>query len=209
MNILFLGERSNPLLDFLQSKEKQIIIMEEKIVLPRDQYILNNADFIVSFGYRHIVKPEVINQFPNRIINLHISLLPYNRGADPNFWSFIEDTPKGVTIHQLAEGLDTGDILCQKDLTESFNQQLQQEQKNQKSLTLATSYQQLQDEIFKLFIENWDKIKTQQLTPIPQDHTLATSHLSRQKTPIINQLSEGWNTPIRELILQHSKTRTI
>lgn len=206
MNVLFLGSRTNQLINFLQERENKIIIMEEKLVLPRDQHLLNQIDFVVSFGYRHIVKPEVINQFPNRIINLHISLLPYNRGADPNLWSFLEDTPKGVTIHQLAEGLDTGDILCQKDLTKTFQDQLKQST-NQSQLTLSSSYQQLQDAIIQLFQENWDLLKTQQLTPIPQDHSQATSHLSKQKTPIIEQLSEGWNTPVSEVIQNFSKTR--
>jgi len=34
--------------------------------------------------------------------------------ADPNVWSFIEKTPKGVSIHYLDAGIDTGDIIAQK-----------------------------------------------------------------------------------------------
>ena len=47
---------------------------------------------------------------------MHISLLPWNRGYHPNIWSFLEDTPKGVTIHYINEGIDTGDIIVQKEI---------------------------------------------------------------------------------------------
>ncbi len=48
----------------------------------------NAIDFIVIYGYRNIIKKPIIDQLKGRIVNLHISLLPWNRGADPNIWSF-------------------------------------------------------------------------------------------------------------------------
>ena len=45
-----------------------------------------------------------------------MSFLPYNRGSHPNFWSFIDDTPKGITIHEIDEGADTGNIVFQKKI---------------------------------------------------------------------------------------------
>lgn len=72
--------------------------------------------FVVSFNYRYLIPEEVLKLLPGKVINLHTSLLPYNRGSAPNFFSFLEDTPKGVTIHRVDSGLDTGDILCQKEL---------------------------------------------------------------------------------------------
>jgi methionyl-tRNA formyltransferase len=80
-------------------------------------------------------------------INLHISYLPWNRGADPNFWSFINDTPKGITIHYVDKNYDTGDIIAQKEIGFNDNE------------TLRTSYNKLQIEIQILFKENWDSIK--------------------------------------------------
>ena len=73
-------------------------------------------DALVSYRYRHILKGDVLGAFPDRAWNLHISLLPWNRGADPNLWSFLERTPKGVTIHHMDEGLDTGDLVAQREL---------------------------------------------------------------------------------------------
>ena len=54
-------------------------------------------------------------------------------GQDPNLWSFIEDTPKGVTIHEIDEGIDTGDIIFQKEIVLNSNE------------TLASSYEKLQE----------------------------------------------------------------
>ena len=38
---------------------------------------------------------------------MHISYLPFNRGAHPNYWSFKDNSPKGVTIHFIDNGIDT------------------------------------------------------------------------------------------------------
>jgi methionyl-tRNA formyltransferase len=60
-----------------------------------------DADFIVSYGYRYMLRRPIIGTVP--AINLHISYLPWNRGADSNLWSWIDGTPKGVTIHDIDE----------------------------------------------------------------------------------------------------------
>ena len=75
---------------------------------------MGDNDLIVSFGYRHILRSDFINKCGCPIANLHISYLPFNRGAHPNFWSFYDDTPSGVSIYLIDEGIDTGPILFQK-----------------------------------------------------------------------------------------------
>ena len=104
---------------------------------------------VISFNYRHIVKSDVIDLLGDRIINMHTSLLPWNKGASPNIWSFIDDTPKGVTIHRLEKGLDTGKIIVQKELT--FDEDTE---------TLASTYSGLNEEIVKLLLDNWDMISS-------------------------------------------------
>lgn len=77
---------------------------------------LASFDRVVSFGYRHILKPEVLATARNPAVNLHIAYLPYNRGAHPNFWSWIDGTPSGVTIHEIDAGIDTGPIIERRKL---------------------------------------------------------------------------------------------
>jgi len=93
----------------------------------------------------------------NNIINLHISLLLWNRGAYPNVWSFLEDTPKGVTIYIIDEGVDTGSILAQKEIYIDENIE-----------TLRSSYEKLHREIQALFREKWADIKNRSVKKIPQ-----------------------------------------
>jgi hypothetical protein len=83
-----------------------------------------NYDLIISFGYRHIISKEIIKSVNCPIINLHISYLPYNRGAHPNFWSFYDKTPSGVTIHLVNEGIDTGPIIYQRHIIFDNNEKM-------------------------------------------------------------------------------------
>ena len=127
--------------------------------------------------------------FPNRAINLHISYLPYNRGADPNFWSFIDGTPKGISIHYLDEGVDTGDIIVQKEI--SFD--------SLDSETLTSSYQKLHVEIQNLFFQHWDLIKNQKCDRTPQVGT-ETTHKVKDKEYLFHLMEkDGWNTKISVL----------
>ena len=69
-------------------------------------------ELIVVVAYGRILPPEVLAIPPKGCINLHVSLLPKYRGSAPIQWAVIHgDKTTGVTIMQLDEGVDTGDIL--------------------------------------------------------------------------------------------------
>ena len=72
------------------------------------------ADIAISVLFDYILKPEFLALFPNGVVNLHPSYLPFNRGQYPNVWSIIEGTPAGVTLHYIDEQIDTGDIIAQQ-----------------------------------------------------------------------------------------------
>jgi methionyl-tRNA formyltransferase len=72
---------------------------------------------IIVVGYGRIIPPWMIELPPLGNINLHASLLPKYRGAAPIQWAIANgETVTGVTTMRIDEGLDTGDILLQKDL---------------------------------------------------------------------------------------------
>lgn len=136
-----------PLFDWLYEREAgNVMLYSEKI----DERMISaiNPKFIVSYNYSYIVREDVINFMHGNIVNLHISLLPWNRGASPNVWSFIDGTPKGVTIHEIDAGLDTGAIIAQKEIF--FDENVE---------TLSSSYSKLHAAILELFQQNWDNIK--------------------------------------------------
>lgn len=191
MRILFLGNDTNLLYNELK-KIEEIDIISDKI----EKKDVINYDFIISFGYRHIIKKEVIELFKNNnIINLHISYLPYNRGSDPNFWSIIDNTPSGVTIHLIDEKLDTGNILLQKRIFFDYEND-----------TLETSYNKLINKITQLFLSNWELIKNKKIIPIPQNNLKKTIHLLKDRPQEYNLiLNNGFKTKIKDIIENYKK----
>jgi methionyl-tRNA formyltransferase len=71
-------------------------------------------DLIVIVAYGVILPPDILNLPPSGCINVHASLLPRWRGAAP-IHRAIEagDSSTGITLMQMDDGLDTGDILFQ------------------------------------------------------------------------------------------------
>ena len=136
-------------------------------------------DWIISYGFRYIIPKEIIENVRNPIINLHISYLPFNRGAHPNYWSFKENTPKGVTIHFIDAGIDTGPILVQKECSFSNDD------------TLQGSYLKLKFEIENLFYNNFDKITNGEIFAKPQIG-VGTFHEKKELPSNID-----WNSKIK------------
>jgi methionyl-tRNA formyltransferase len=186
VNVLLLGPRRDSMAEFIEGLGDHVRQTEEK--LAHDDALLEWADAIVSYGYRYIVPGEILERFPGRVFNLHISLLPWNRGADPNVWSFLEDTPAGVTIHLMDEGIDTGDILVQWRVTH-----------DPASDTLRTSYERLHQTMEQLFSESWPTLRHGAVSPHPQPRG-GTEHKGTDLRRYSHLLAEGWDTPVRGLI---------
>jgi folate-dependent phosphoribosylglycinamide formyltransferase PurN len=70
-------------------------------------------DVVLVFG-TGLLKRPLIDTFPGRILNIHLGLSPYYRGAGTNFWPLVNGEPEycGATIHVLDIGVDTGPILA-------------------------------------------------------------------------------------------------
>ena len=147
-----------------------------------------DIDFVVSFGYRHIIRERVINHYRGRLINIHISLLPWNRGADPNFWSWFDRTPKGVSIHAIDAGIDTGDILSQLEVIPG-----------EEGLTLRSSYSDMVQFAASLFASEWESIRALDWNPITIPSGKGSYHNIEDKTPWMGKLPLGWDTPVKDV----------
>jgi phosphoribosylglycinamide formyltransferase-1 len=77
----------------------------------------NGVQLVVLAGYMHLLTAPFLERFPDRIVNVHPSLLPDYPGASP-----IDDAlaagadTTGVTVHLVDEGVDTGPILRQEEV---------------------------------------------------------------------------------------------
>ena len=98
--------------------------------------ILNawRVDFIILAGYMRVLSPEFIKAFPNRIINVHPSLLPKYKGLNAVEQAMEScERVTGCTVHWVTEELDGGDIIdqsvvqiCSEDTVESLTHRIQQ-----------------------------------------------------------------------------------
>ena len=72
------------------------------------------VDLLVVYG-TSIIKGKIIKIFKNKIINLHLGLSPYYRGAGTNYFPFVNNEPEycGATFMFIDEGIDTGEIIHQ------------------------------------------------------------------------------------------------
>lgn len=186
MKILYLGPKRLNFIEAFNKYNDEIIFLEEKIKLEELKEL--GVELIISYGYRHIISEDVIHHFKDKIINLHTSYLPWNRGAHPNFWSIIENTPKGVTIHLIDEGIDTGKIIFQQKMNFS------------KGDTLKTSYEKLSMCIEHLFVDKWEYIRRGDFIALEQDLTKGSIHYAKDIGQYSALLSLGWDTPIKDLI---------
>lgn len=75
-------------------------------------------DAIVVVAFGQILKPNILDLPPLGCINVHGSLLPKYRGAAPIHWAIINgEKTTGVTTMFMDPGMDTGDIIFQKEMT--------------------------------------------------------------------------------------------
>lgn len=175
--VLFLGysERQTDLIGDLVALECEVWHTEDKITSTA------GYDLVVSYGYKHILKKDAIASSAAPIVNLHISYLPWNRGAHPNFWSFYDATPSGVSIHLIDDGVDTGPIIYQERVV------FAEEEK-----TFSKTYRRLITEIEALFKSHIADIATKNFFAVPQ-----TGAGSYHRVADLPTEFSGWDSEIQ------------
>lgn len=129
-----------------------------------DDLIRNLApDIIVVVAYGCIIPPQLLHIAPYGCVNLHVSLLPKYRGSAPIQWAVLNgDTQTGVSIMQLDEGLDTGDVLMVEPVDIGPEE------------TSGELFDRVSSLGAKTLVSALEKLQAGQLEPKPQQDTLAT-----------------------------------
>ncbi|AYV83854.1 MAG: hypothetical protein Hyperionvirus12_51 [Hyperionvirus sp.] len=145
--ILVLSAYPQLLLPGLITKEcDEIIFQNESNPVLRPEWILERGiNFIVVFVHNRIIKKNIIDLVP--VINIHGSFLPLNRGPNPILWAWLNGSAQGVTIHYIDEGVDTGDIIAQKEVVLPTN------------ITYNKSFDIILNQCSRLFRETWPLIR--------------------------------------------------
>lgn len=86
-----------------------------------------NPELIVVIGYRKIFPMEILDIPKNGVVGIHASLLPHLRGQAPINWSIIiGDKKTGATLFKMDRGIDTGDIIDQREVIIDKNENISQ-----------------------------------------------------------------------------------
>lgn len=147
---------------------------EAGLAVVQPEKIKNNPDFrarleaikpdaIIVVAYGRII-PEWMLKLPRLgNLNLHASLLPKYRGAAPIQWAVANgESVTGATTMRIDQGLDTGDILLQREMPIQPHQ------------TAEELFPLLAQSGAGLMIETLDGLQARTIHPIPQDNGLAT-----------------------------------
>ncbi len=166
--------------------------ISDKTDLVINELIKHKINVGVMADFSFIVPEKIINCIPNKIINIHFSLLPLLRGASPVPHAILNGFGKtGVTFYIMNKGMDTGPIIAQfeihlsgKETTESLNRTL---------FALAA-------EKVNLVL---DEFLSGKLAAIPQENSLATYCYSKTypKSTLIdkNDAKIDWSVDISSI----------
>ena len=111
----------------------------------------HDVDLVLLIGFMRILSTQFCDEWRNRILNVHPSLLPkYAGGMDTNVHEEViknRDAETGCTIHFVTAEVDSGPILIQKKCMVS---------QNETAKTLKTKVQQLEGEAFIEAIQSFN-----------------------------------------------------
>jgi methionyl-tRNA formyltransferase len=120
-------------------------------------------DLMVVVAYGQILPKSVLRIPKYGAINVHASLLPKYRGAAPIAWAILNgEKVTGVTTMVMDEGMDTGDILLQTEVSIGDGEMCE------------TLHDRLASSGAQLLLETLEKMKVGNIHSIPQDHSRAT-----------------------------------
>lgn len=142
-----------------------------------------NPEFAIVVAYGKILPKEILEIPKHGCINLHASLLPKYRGAAPIQWALINgEKITGVTTMIIDEGLDTGPILLQKEI--SINDEDNAETLSEKLSVVGA----------ELIIETIDKMRKGIITPEPQTGEITYAPQLKKDDGKIN-----WNNSAKKI----------
>ena len=141
------------------------IFQPQKIKTPEAvaQLRTYEADIFVVAAFGQILSKEILAMPKYGCVNIHASLLPKYRGAAPIQWAVIDgEEETGVTIQQMNEGVDTGDILMQEVVKLDAKE------------TGASLFDKLAVCGAQLIVKTLVEIEKGSLTPVKQDESKST-----------------------------------
>ncbi len=174
----------------VEALSHQILVLQPEKIKDRsalDEMTQLEPDLIITVAYGQILPKQLLDLPRYGCINVHASLLPKYRGGAPIHYAVMRgDQVTGITIMNMAVGMDTGDILtqCQVPITDRD--------------TTGSMFEKLQIAGAELLKATLPLLLSAQIVPIPQHHDEAIY------APTITRKDEymDWSRTATELHLQ-------
>ena len=159
------------------------VFQPKKIKTPEAVEVLRGyaADLFVVAAFGQILSKNILDMPKYGCVNIHASLLPKYRGAAPIQWAILDgEKETGVTIMQMNEGLDTGDMLTKVVIPIEDTD------------TGESLFDKLAKAGAKLMVETIPQIEAGTLVPQPQDDSLSSyAKMIRKEMGIIDWEKEA------------------
>jgi methionyl-tRNA formyltransferase len=168
------GNYNERMIDMVKSLEQNTTVYAYEEL--KDPELLQSIrDLAIDFGvlawWPYIIPKAIIQLTKRGFANTHPGYLPYNRGKHPSFWSIVEGTPFGVTLHYVDQEIDNGPIIAQKEIPITWLD------------TGETLYNQAREEMLSLFYDSFDRIKENSVKISPQSKASGSFHLGKELEP--------------------------
>jgi methionyl-tRNA formyltransferase len=126
-------------------------------------------DWLLNLWGGYIFKKDILS-LVNHSLNIHPSYLPYGRGRDPVVWAIRDEAPAGVTLHEINEEVDGGDIWFQEEVPYSL------------PIMGGKLYENVVSTCISVFKKNWPKIRNLNFKKNPQN---AINFVTRKRKDLI------------------------
>lgn len=131
-----------------------------------------NLEIGVLAWWPHIIDEHQISLTRRGFVNTHPGYLPYNRGKHPYFWSIVDSTPFGVTLHYVNRDIDSGAIIAQEEIPVTWED------------TGESLYCKSRERILQLFYKNFDSILNNTAAVQEQCLETGTFHYGKELDPV-------------------------
>ena len=142
--MIVVGKRDRKLiLTWLASKELKYFLIEN---FHFEIYEDSHFDWLLNLWGSHIFSGAELRK-ARKSLNIHPGILPGARGSNPVIHSMLGQIKLGVTIHEIEEDIDSGDIYCLEEINSST------------FITGGEAYEHVVESAISLFSKKWPEIK--------------------------------------------------
>jgi len=149
------------------------------------------ADVIISDRYPHKIPEHICDQFADKSVNLHSSMLPRYRGSYPILFSVLAGEDPGWSLHKIDRVIDHGEVLFQKHVHTYLATD-----------TLRTLWVRCQLEMMTYLASNFSYFYIHSRFPdLCQQSSIGDGkfYYREDLSQVARLLTQGWDTPVSEL----------